>query len=59
MENWFDREQVYCLNCGHRWILISNKNITKEQHDIWIKAVFLHHQKIQEERNGTNNAGYN
>ena len=50
MENWFDKEQIWCIACKHRWILISNKQITQEQHDIWVRAVMEHHKLIQEEK---------
>lgn len=50
MENWFDKEQLYCIACKHRWILISNKEITDEQHKIWIKAVMEHHEQIKKQK---------
>ena len=50
MKNWFDKEQLYCINCKHRWILISNKEITDEQHNIWVRTVLKHHEQIQKER---------
>ncbi len=50
MKNWFDKQQLWCPSCGHRWILISNKEITNIEHNIWIKAVLEHHKLIKEER---------
>ena len=50
MKDWEDREQLVCVSCGHKWILISNKMITQEQHNIWIKVAMEHHRLIKEEK---------
>lgn len=39
MDNWYDKEEIYCVKCNHRWVLMSDKNITDEQHYNWIKKV--------------------
>lgn len=50
MKDWFDREQIWCIACRHRWTLESDKEITNKQHQIWIKAVMKHHEQIKNER---------
>jgi len=50
MKDWFDREQIWCIPCGHRWVLVSNKAITQQEHEIWVKAVMKHHEQIKEEK---------
>lgn len=49
MEDWLDRERLWCIDCGHKWILSSNKMITRQQHDIWVRAVIKHHTQIKKE----------
>jgi len=46
MTNWQDKEQLYCKNCGHHWILISDEPITDEQHNEWITETIKEHKEI-------------
>ena len=47
---YFDKEQFFCLVCGHRWTLVSDKPITNEQHWTWIREAVKEHDKIMKER---------
>jgi len=53
MEYYLDSRQFICLVCGHIWILISNKSITKKQHYNWLYNTIKEHLLIQME--GENN----
>jgi len=46
MKNWLDKQEFKCLICKHRWVIMSNKMITNEQHSIWIKETMQHHRKL-------------
>ena len=48
---YFDKEMYTCLNCGHKWILASDKFITDEQHRIWIQEAIKQHNEIQKRKN--------
>lgn len=48
MKDWFDKEQVWCLSCKHKWILTSDKQITQNQHNIWFKYGTKQHKEIHE-----------
>ena len=50
MKDWFDREQLVCFGCKHRWILVSNKKITQDQHELWIKNFWKQHAQIKKEK---------
>ena len=50
MDSWYDKAQIWCPNCGQKWILTSTKAITQDQHDIWFKAAMELHDLIKEER---------
>lgn len=50
MSKYFDKEQFFCLNCGHRWILASDRPITAEQHWEWIKQSIKEHDEISKEQ---------
>ena len=41
-----DRKEIYCTGCGHRWILIYDKEITQELYLIWAEKVWTQHQII-------------
>lgn len=46
MKNWYDIERIICLNCGHRWILRSDKLITDEQYYDWLDKVIRQHDEV-------------
>ena len=50
MEEWYDKEQIICVVCRHKWILLSNQEITDLQHNIWINYVISQHKLIIEEK---------
>lgn len=50
MSKYFDKEQFCCLNCGHVWILASDRLITIEQHWAWIKQSIKEHFEISKEK---------
>ena len=50
MKDWFDKVQINCIVCKHRWILVSNKTITDMQQKIWMRAVLEHHAQIEKEK---------
>lgn len=52
MKDWFDTQQLVCVICRHRWVLVSDKQITQQQHQVWIRKVMEHHEKIRKERGG-------
>ena len=52
MENWFDKQQLYCMYCRHLWVLISDKQITQQQHLSWVKKAMEQHEKIKKEKGG-------
>lgn len=45
----YDQQRVECLVCKHRWILISDKKITDDQFDTWVKQVAIQHEEIRKE----------
>ena len=49
MTDWYDKEQIYCIHCKHKWILVSNKQITDEQHYSWVENVWKQHAEIEKE----------
>ena len=46
MDDWFEKEQLKCPFCKHRWVLVSNKAVTDEQHNIWYEHVIKQHKEI-------------
>ena len=52
MKDWFDKQQLRCISCGHTWTLVSDKQITKQQHLKWIKKAMEQHEKIKKEKGG-------
>jgi len=50
MSKYFDKEHFYCLTCGHKWILASDKVITDEQHWEWIREAIKEHNEIEKEK---------
>jgi hypothetical protein len=50
MKDWFDKESLICMNCGHVWLLVSNKLITDEQHYNWMDKVKEQHIQIMKEK---------
>ncbi len=46
---YFDKETYACLDCRHRWILASDKPITDEQHNKWIREAVRQHNEIEKE----------
>jgi len=50
MKDWFDRERIWCISCKHKWTLTSNKQITREQHNIWVEKVLERHNKIKHKK---------
>ncbi len=46
MNDWEDRESLFCMYCKHKWILQSNKQITLEQHKEWIIMFVVQHSEI-------------
>jgi len=50
MDSWYDKEQIYCANCKHTWILMSNRTITNEQHYMWVENVWEQHAQIKREK---------
>ncbi len=48
MENkYFDVETYICLDCSHRWVLGSDKTITKKQHGKWLEEAKREHKLIE------------
>lgn len=52
MDNF--QEDIYCKNCGHLWVLVSNKGITNEQRRLWVENFWKQHAQIREEREDKN-----
>ena len=50
LDNYEDNESLTCINCGHSWILVSNKKITQEQHELWVNKFWEQHAKIHKEK---------
>ncbi len=44
METHFDIEEFFCLHCGHRWVLLSDEEITDEQHNKWLEEALKEHE---------------
>lgn len=49
MSKYFDKEEFFCYNCGHVWILASDRLITAEQHWAWIKQAIKEHIELSME----------
>lgn len=45
MNNWFDKETLYCPKCRRRWVLTSTTWITDLQHKLWIDWVIKEHKR--------------
>lgn len=45
MQNWADKEYLYCIYCGHRWILVSDRIITDKQHKEWVEKFWREHDE--------------
>ena len=48
----YDKEELICPTCKHRWVFVSSKEITDFQHNIWIGYVKSQHELIMKENNG-------
>lgn len=49
MNDYYDREQIHCTGCGHTWVLMSDKEITDELHELWVIKVNWQHIQITTE----------
>jgi hypothetical protein len=47
MKKWYNKEQFTCSKCGHRWILISDKEIINPIHKAWLLKSLLQHAYIK------------
>jgi len=46
MNKPYDKEQINCTGCGHRWILISDIEISDMIHELWLIRVWQQHVDI-------------
>lgn len=47
---YFDKHIFSCINCGHIWVLGSDKFITEKQYIKWMEEVNTHHTQISDKR---------
>jgi len=48
--NYYDREEIYCPTCNFRWILVSDREITDYQHNVWIQYVYSLHETMENKK---------
>ena len=48
MKDWFDKQAIFCMKCKHKWMIVSNKTITREQYKKWISKYIKQHEEIHE-----------
>lgn len=44
MLNWFEVQKLHCSFCKHIWIIQSDKVITDDQYNNWVKELKQEHQ---------------
>lgn len=46
MNDYYDKEEIDCTHCGHRWILLSDKEITDDLFHKWLIKIYFQHKDL-------------